>query len=328
MGAALWPHKALGTHHPGDIHQHRSFSGLRVLLCSYPNSNPNLTATKATALSEHHYPGHSGVSSAPPCHPQGLFQGACDTLLGTKSLSGAGLSLGSCGHPTGKPWSPFPLAAGMHVVQSPLVTASQPEPRFSWIRHCRETDVPRARWQQEGEGRPPQCCRRHPRKRGLRVRVTPGTGGCGLGSKPLCQRALTATTQHNAGLARQGWEKLLGSKEGTSGAVCEAGPRSEPRGAAGTRARSLTLQPCDGPFPSSSARCSAVQGGSIPHSSRSDPALSSRTWQVGAPGLWRMDAAWLTASSFNRCMRKCSEKETKHLCLFLFFLPRHQLPHV
>lgn len=82
----------------------------------------------------------------------------------------------------------------------------------------------------------------HPENTGLRVAAA--------WVEACCQRVPMARTRHGSGLGEQGWEKLLGSGEGTSGAVCKAGPCSEPQGSS----RDLCLLPepllpCHSPFP-------------------------------------------------------------------------------
>lgn len=70
-----------------------------------------------------------------------------------------GQAQGAAGDLAGKPWSPFPAAAGMHVVQSPLVTDCIAACARIQLDSSPRGDVPRAWWQEEGEGQPPRCCR-------------------------------------------------------------------------------------------------------------------------------------------------------------------------
>lgn len=91
------------------------------------------------AISKGCFPAHLGTARAPA--EQGQPQGAEGDLAG-------------------KPWSPFPAAAGMHVVQSPLVTDCIAACARIQLDSSPRGDVPCVWWQEEGEGRPPWCCRR------------------------------------------------------------------------------------------------------------------------------------------------------------------------
>lgn len=114
-----------------------------------------------------------------PC-PKVIFH---PTQALTEPLQSMAKHGGNAGDLAGKPWSPFPVAAGMHVVQSPLVTVCIAACAWIQLDSSPRGDIPRAWWQEEGEGRPPWYCRQ-----------LTGMGQLCPGLKPDHQQLLAART--------------------------------------------------------------------------------------------------------------------------------------
>lgn len=128
--------------------------------------------------------------------PTGHFPSYPGTV---RALEERGQAWGAVRDLAGKPWSPFPAAARMHVVQSPLVTDCIAACARIQLDSSPRGDVPHAWWQAEGEGWPPRC-------RGWLSDGEYAAWGHGQPWTRLktAHRCLLATrTQHSAGLAEQ-----------------------------------------------------------------------------------------------------------------------------
>lgn len=89
--------------------------------------------------------------------PKGRFPSYPGTVRAVLSPEERGQARGAARDLAGRPWSPFPAAVRMHVVQSPLVTDCIAACARIQLDSSPRGDVPHAWWQAEGEGWLPQC---------------------------------------------------------------------------------------------------------------------------------------------------------------------------